>query len=111
MLNEKTLPAAIGEILRQNNYNVEFSRKYSGSEVDIVASPKGAAFGQKLYIEATISYVDNTKYGKDFTKFGVIRELDPEAICIIVSLTGFTPDVEERARASRVRTYTYNDFF
>ena len=109
--NKDTLPAAIGSVLEQNNYSVEYSEKFFGAEMDIVATPIGNPFSSKIYVEATIEYVDNSKYGKDVTKFISLRELDPSGVFIIVSATGFTPDVRERAKSARIRTYTYSQFF
>lgn len=109
--NKDTLPAAIGSVLEQNNYSVDYSVKFSGAETDIVATPIGNPFSSKLYVEATIEYVDNTKYGKDVTKFISLRESDPSGVFIIVSEKGFTADVRERAKSARIRTYTYQQFF
>jgi len=79
-LDKNTLPLAIGSILKQNNYSVEYSVKFSGAEMDIVATPIGNPFSSKVYIEATVEYVDNTKYGKDVTKFILLREIDPAGV-------------------------------
>lgn len=110
-INKDTLPTAIGSLLKQNNYSVEYSVKSSGAETDIVASPIGNPFSSVLYIEATVEYVDTAKYGKDVTKFISLREVDPAGVFIIVSSNGFTADVRERAKTARVHTYTYSEFF
>lgn len=110
-LDKDTLPTAVGSVLQQNNYEVEYSVKFAGAEMDIVATAIGNPFSPKLYIEATVEYVNNTKYGKDVTKFIALREIDPSGILIIVSREGFTPDVKERAEKSRIRTFTYKEFF
>lgn len=110
-LDEKSLPIAIGNLLRMNNFEVEYSGKMAGAEIDIIAKPKGNPFSSRLYIEATVQYVDNTKYGKDTTKFVLVKTKDPTAICLCVSTKGFTPDVIERARESAILTETYSEFF
>ena len=110
-LDKDTLPLAIGSILKQNNYSVEYSVKFSGAEMDIVATPIGNPFSSKVYIEATVEYVDNTKYGKDVTKFILLREIDPAGVLIIVSKVGFTAEVKERAKTARIHTLTYDEFF
>lgn len=110
-LDEKSLPIAIGNLLRINNFDVEYSVKIAGAEIDIIAKPRGNPFSSKLYIEATVQYVDNTKYGKDTTKFVLIKAKDPTAICLCISAKGFTPDVVERARESSILTETYVEFF
>lgn len=110
-LTEDTLPTAIGSILNLNNYKVEYSIQVHGAEIDILATPKSNPYASKIYIEATIQYVDNTKYGKDATKFIMVQRNEPSAICLSVSLKGFTKDVKERANASGVRTETYSEFF
>jgi hypothetical protein len=109
--NKDSLPTAVGSVLEQNNYSVEYSKKISGAEVDIVAVPVGNPFSSKLYVEVTVEYVDNDKYGKDVTKFIMLREIDPSGVFIIVSSSGFTADVRERAHSARVHTYTYHQFF
>lgn len=38
--DEKTLPLAIGKLFELNDYNIEYSKKIHGAEVDIVATPK-----------------------------------------------------------------------
>ncbi|MEN1478174.1 hypothetical protein AAIH16_31695, partial [Pseudomonas aeruginosa] len=87
--DEKTLPLAIGKLFELNDYNIEYSKKIHGAEVDIVATPKNNPFGSTIYIEATIQYVDNTKYGKDLTKFTLVRASEPECTCICISTSGF----------------------
>lgn len=108
---QKSLPMAIGHLLEVNNYNVEYSLHVHGAEVDIVATPKSDPFSQKIFIEATVEYVDTAKYGKDTTKFILLREKFPDALMIVVSTKGFTSEVKERAAASRVRTETYDELF
>ena len=110
-LDEKTLPMAIGKVLELNNYSVKYGVKIHGAEVDIVATPQGRPFDATLYVEATVQYVDNTKYGKDATKFLLIQRDGINARCISVSSRGFTPDVLERAAASGIACLTYADFF
>lgn len=106
-----TLPYAIGNLLKLNNYDVEYGVHRNGAEIDIVATSKTDPFASTIYIEATIEYVSNDKYGKDVTKFILIQNSEPGSTCIIVSSEGFTPSVVERAKNSRVITLTYNDFF
>jgi len=102
--DEKSLPLAIGRLLEMNNYIVEYGSKINGAEIDIIAKSKGDPFAPFIYIEATIQYVDNTKYGKDLTKFAMIREIDPGATCLCVSQAGYTADVMERAGKTRILT-------
>lgn len=110
-LTATTLPSAVGELFALNNYEVEYGKKIHGAEVDIVATPKGGAFGSIIYLEVTVQYVDNTKYGKDLTKFAMVREKDSSCVCICVSTTGFTPDVRERAETTRITLRTYAELF
>ncbi|HEU0152169.1 MAG TPA: NACHT domain-containing protein, partial [Arenimonas sp.] len=107
----ESLPLAIGTLLELNNYSVEYSKKVNGAEIDLVATSKGDPFAPTIYIEATIQYVDNTKYGKDATKFLLVREFDRRAACLSVSSNGFTPDVAERAKASGIVTNLYSELF
>jgi hypothetical protein len=107
----ETLPKAIGQLLELNNYAVAYSVKVAGGEVDIVATSISDPLATPLYIEATIEYVNNTKYGKDVSKFIAIQNINPSAQCICVSSSGFTPDVKERATASRIKTFTYDELF
>lgn len=110
-LDEKSLPRAIGTLLELNNYEVEYSVKIHGAEVDLVARKRGDPFSPALYVEATVQYVDNTKYGKDATKFLLVREIDKSARCISVSTKGFTPDVLERAEKSGIVAVSYDNLF
>lgn len=107
----ETLPAAIATLFRLNHHTVEGPVKVNGAEIDLVATPIGNPFAPKIYIEATIQYVDNTKYGKDLTKLHMVHVQDPGAICLIVSSTGFTADVRERAGQTRMTTLTYEELF
>lgn len=110
-LTATTLPLAVGELFALNNYDVQYGKKIHGAEVDIVATPKGGAFGSTIYLEVTVQYVDNTKYGKDLTKFILVREKDRNCVCISVSTNGFTPDVRERAEPSGISLRTYSELF
>lgn len=110
-LTASTLPLAVGELFALNNYDVEYGKKIHGAEVDIVATPKGGAFGSTIYLEVTVQYVDNTKYGKDLTKFTLVREKDRSCVCISVSTSGFTADVRERAAPSGISLRTYSELF
>lgn len=111
MLTQDELPRAIGTLFELNNYAVEYSKNINGAEVDIVASQKGNPFAATIYIEATVQYVDNTKYGKDLTKFSLVQRLDPGCVCLSVSTSGFTADVKERASQTGIRTKTYSELF
>jgi len=110
-LTEETLPLAIGKLFELNNYSVEYSKKIHGAEVDIVATSKGDPFAPVIYVEATVQYVDNTKYGKDSTKFLLVQRKDLRGVCLSVSTKGFTPDVVERAAESGVLTKSYLQLF
>jgi len=110
-LTATTLPQAVGELFSLNNYDIQYGKKIHGAEVDIIATPKGGAFGSTIYIEVTVQYVDNTKYGKDLTKFTLVREKDRNCVCISVSTSGFTADVRERAEPSGISLRTYSELF
>ena len=111
IFDETTLPIAIKSLLENNNFDTEGPVSIHGASVDIIATAKGNPFSPKIYIEATISYVDNTKYGKDLSKFALIKQIEPSAICIIVSSAGFTEKVKERALATNIKTLTYDELF
>jgi hypothetical protein len=106
-----TLPAAIRSLLELNEYDVQGPLQVHGAEVDLRAISKTDPFGAPLYIEVTIEHVDNTKYGKDVSKFMLLRSKEPECRCVIVSASGFTDAVSERAVESRIQTFTYEEFF
>ena len=82
-----------------------------GAEVDLIAKSRADIFAPPVYIEATVEYVDNTKYGKDLTKFVLIREREPDAKLLCISATGFTINVKERASGSRIETLTFDELF
>src|SRR6188768_3412586 len=66
------LPNAIATLFRLNNYSVRGPVLIHGAEIDLVATPIGGPFPTPIYIEATIEYVDNDKYGKDVTKLAMV---------------------------------------
>lgn len=105
-----TLPHAIRTLFELNNYTVEGPLKIHGAEIDLVARPSDP-FGVPVYIEATIEYVDNDKYGKDVGKLALIGEKDRGAQRLIVSTKGFSLPVKERATESRILTLTYDELF
>lgn len=107
----ETLPSAIAALFELNHHTVEGPVKINGAEIDLVATPIGNPFAPSIYIEATVQYVDNTKYGKDLTKLQMVQIEDPGAICLIVSSSGFTADVRERAGKTRITTLTYEELF
>lgn len=109
--NEKTLPLAIGSLLEMNNYEVDHDIHVHGAQIDIVARSKTDPFSSPIYIEATVEYVSNDKYGKDATKFLLIKAKSPSATCICVSSGGFTASVKERANESGILTLTYEELF
>jgi NACHT domain-containing protein len=110
-LTPESLPTAIRGLFELNNYSVEGPLQIHGAEVDLLARPKGNPFGASVYIEATVEYVDNDKYGKDLGKLAMIRELEPDAQLLIVSTKGFSLPVKERAEKTRILTFTYLELF
>lgn len=109
--DENTFPLAVGHLFELNNYRVEYKKHIHGAEVDVVAHSKGDPFAPPVFIEATVQYVENTKYGKDLTKFVLVREKERRCLCISVSATGFTSEVRERASESGIVTETYDQLF
>ncbi|WP_431883443.1 NACHT domain-containing protein [Micromonospora gifhornensis] len=107
---ERTLPEAIRWLFEANGYSVEGPNHYLGAEVDLVATQLSGLTESRVYIEATVQYVDVGKYGKDLTKLALFRN-EPGAQTLIVSSKGFTADVRERAQALGVLTLTYDELF
>ena len=110
-LNTESLPQAVSKLFELNHYKVEGPVHLYGAEFDLVARPISDPFGVPIYIEVTIEYVNNEKYGKDVGKLSIISKQDPSAKKLIISLTGFTPSVIERANASGIETLTYAELF
>ena len=109
--NTINLPQAVRKLFELNHYEVEGPVHLYGAEFDLVARPISAPFGVPIYIEVTIEYVDNAKYGKDVGKLSIISAKEPSAKKLIVSSRGFTAPVIERANASGIETLTYTDLF
>ena len=109
--DSKSFPLAIKHLFVLNNYEVEESLNVHGAEIDLLARHKSDPFSSPIYIEATIEYVDNDKYGKDVSKLALIREKEPDAQRLIVSAKGFSNPVQERARETRIQTLTYEQLF
>ena len=109
--NPESLPNAIQNLFELNHYEVHGPIQIHGAEIDLVAKPLGNPFGVPIYIEATIEYVENEKYGKDVGKLAMIGEIEPNAQRLIVSAKGFSLPVRERAEKSRILTLTYDELF
>ncbi|MFH1136974.1 MAG: pentapeptide repeat-containing protein [Pseudomonadota bacterium] len=107
----ESLPHAVASLFRLNHYKVDGPIQMYGAEIDLVARPLADPFGVPVYIEVTVEYVDNKKYGNDMTKFGLVREVEPTAQMLIISSTGFSLPVRERASRSRITTLTYEELF
>ena len=107
---EKSLPEAVRWLFEANGYSVVGPIKKYGAEVDLVATQLTGLRNQNVYIEATVQYVNTEKYGKDLTKL-VMFEKEVGAQRLIVSSSGFTPDVRERAFEAGIDTYTYDELF
>lgn len=58
---EESLPIAIGNLFKMNNYDVEYDINVHGAQIDIVAKSKGDPFALPVYIEATIEHVSTEK--------------------------------------------------
>ena len=108
---KETLPIAIKNLFKLNNYDVTGPIQIHGAEIDLKAILKFDPFGTPVYIEATVEYVDNDKYGKDIGKLAMIAEVEPNAQKLIVSSNGFSLPVKERAEKTRIHTLTYEDLF
>lgn len=106
-----TLPAAVRSLFELNHYQVEGPVQIHGAEIDLVARSLTDPFAEPIYMEVTVEYVDNDKYGKDVGKLAMIGELEPGCQRLIVSSKGFSLPVTERAEKSRIRTLTYDDLF
>lgn len=106
-----SLTLAITTLFESNNYNVDGPIQVHGAEVDLRAISKSDPFAPPIYIEATIEYVDNEKYGKDATKFVLLREVEPNATLLCISAVGFSLPVKERAKHSRIEALTYQELF
>jgi hypothetical protein len=107
----ESLPLAIKSLLELNNYSVSGPVQVHGAEIDLVAEPMADPFGSKIYIEATVEYVNNDKYGKDVGKLALVGEKDRDAKRLIISSQGFSLPVRERAQESRIETLTYDELF
>lgn len=106
-----SLPHAVAELLRLNNYAVQTDVHINGAQIDLVARSDTDPFAPPLYIEVTTEYVNTDKYGRDATKFLLVQHKEPSCSCLCVSTLGFTPEVTERASASNIRTLTYDQLF
>ena len=107
----ESLPIAVKKLFEMNGYIVEGHRFIHGAEVDLIAKSKLDPFASTIYIEVTTEYVRNTKYGKDLTKFSLLRERERDCHCLIVSSEGFSADVVERASITKIETLTYDELF
>ena len=107
----ESLVDAIRTLFELNNFQVAGSTTIHGAQVDLIAESKTDPFAARIYIEATIEYVDNDKYAKDLTKLAMIRRKEPGSRCLIVSSDGFTDSVRERAKETDIETLRYSTLF
>jgi hypothetical protein len=105
------LSHAVSDLFELNGYEVLGPIQVCGAEIDLKAISKYDPFASPIFIEVTIEYVDNEKYGKDVGKLALIAELDRSAIKLIVSSKGFSIPVKERAEATKIQTLTYWELF
>jgi hypothetical protein len=105
------LQEAVRLLFQQNHYEVDGPLEIAGAEVDLRARSLADPFAPPIYLEVTTERVDNEKYGKDSTKFLLLREREPGATLILVTSEDFTLPVRERARESRIQTLTYAELF
>lgn len=109
--NPKSLPAAVKKLFELNHYEVSGPVQLHGAEIDLVATSMSDPFASQIFIEVTIEYVDNEKYGKDVGKLALVAAQLPSAKKLIVSSSGFSLPVKERARATAIETVTYDELF
>ena len=107
----ESLPNAVKTLFAQNNFEVTGPEQIHGAEIDLVARSQADPFASPIYIELTTEYVDNEKYGKDLTKLAMIENVAREARRMIVSSSGFSLPVRERAAATGIQTLTYDELF
>ena len=100
------LERAVAELFRLNNYEVSGPLHVRDASVDLRAIPQGDPFAKPIFIECTVEHVDNTKYGKDLTKYVACQEEYPGSTFLIISTRGFTQSVIARAPAN-VQLLTY----
>ena len=111
ILTKDTLPDAVRSLFTLNNYDVYGPLQVHGAEVDLQAQLRSDPFAQPIYMEVTVEYVNNDKYGKDVGKLALLREKQPEARLLIISSQGFSLPVQERAKNSRFELLTYDELF
>lgn len=107
----ESLPLAVGNLFKMNNYDVRYDIHVHGAQIDIAATAKADPFAVPIYVEVTVEYVSNDKYAKDSTKFLLIRNKNPAAKLLCISSSGFTAGVRERALESGVEALTYDELF
>lgn len=107
----ESLPEAVKALLEMNNYEVKGPVNIYGAEIDLVATNTSDPLAATVYIEATVEYVNNDKYGKDIGKLAMVGEQDRGCKRLIVSSRGFSEPVRERAEQTGISTFTYNELF
>lgn len=107
----ESLPEAVKALLEMNNYEVHGPVNIYGAEIDLVATHKSDPLAATTYLEVTVEYVNNDKYGKDVGKLAMIGNQDPGCRKLIVSSRGFSEPVRERAKQTGISTFTYDELF
>jgi hypothetical protein len=108
---EVGFPKIVGQLFELNNYRVRHDVHIHGAQIDIVAESQSDPFAPPIYIEVTIEYVSTEKYGKDTTKFILLKNKNPQSVCLCVSSEGFTAPVAERAKESGIVALSYRELF
>jgi len=71
------LVSAVRKLFELNHYDVTGPVQIHGAEIDLVARRRSDPFDVPIYMEITIEYVDNDKYGKDVGKLAMLPVVDP----------------------------------
>ncbi len=98
-------------LFEMNNYRVDGPLQIHGAEIDLVARSLSDPFAKPIYIEVTVEYVDNDKYGKDVGKLAIVAAIEPDSQRLIVSSKGFSLPVTERAATEEFGPLLYDELF
>ena len=83
-LTKDTLPQAVAELFRMNNYDVREDVHIHGAQVDLVAHSRTDQFAPNIFVEVTVEYVNTEKYGKDATKFLLVQRAEQSCVCLSI---------------------------
>jgi len=96
----KDFEEAVAALYDCGGWVVDYDVTISGCQVDLVARKPVAGIQHSIAVECTLERVTARKFGADFAHLMSIRTQHPQYRLCIVSASGFSRGVKDRADAA-----------